>query len=117
MPVNSPNANHGDAPLQRSASRPDWTGRRQIVGRLTRLALKELRETLRDRRTIVTLVVMPLVLYPILALVFQRFLVTSLPSHGTVEYVVGVDSIRSMRRLSRQLDRGDAILRADQLGT
>ena len=54
----------------------------EIFGRLTRLALKELRETLRDRRTIITLVVMPLVLYPILALVFQRFLLTSLTSQG-----------------------------------
>ena len=73
-----------DAPLGRGGPiGPAWTGRRQIVGRLTRLALKELRETLRDRRTIVTLVVMPLVLYPLLALVFQRFLITSLSSHGT----------------------------------
>src|SRR3990172_3297046 len=117
MPETPPHTTNDDAPLSRGTAVPDWTGRQQIVGRLARLALKELRETLRDRRTIVTLVVMPLVLYPILALVFQRFLVTSLPSHGTVEYVVGVDSIRSMRRLSRQLDRGDAILRADQLGT
>ena len=78
----------------RGAAAPGWTNRREIVGRLTRLALKELRETLRDRRTIVTLVVMPLVLYPILALVFQRFLLTSLTSHGTVEYVIGVDSTR-----------------------
>ena len=39
--------------------------------------LKELREILRDRRTIITLVVMPLLIYPLLAVVFQRFLVTS----------------------------------------
>src|SRR5262245_54169199 len=41
-------------------------------GRLVRLARKELTEILRDRRTIVTLVVMPLVLYPLLTIGFGR---------------------------------------------
>jgi hypothetical protein len=50
---------------------------RQWMGRLWRLMLKELRETLRDRRTIITLVVMPTLIYPLLALAFQRFLLTS----------------------------------------
>ncbi len=48
------------------------------VARIWRLAKKELRETLRDRRTIVTLVFMPLLVYPILSLVFQNFLLSSL---------------------------------------
>jgi hypothetical protein len=52
-------------------------GSRQL-GRLGRLVLKELREILRDRRTIITLIVMPLLIYPLLAVVFQRFLMTSL---------------------------------------
>lgn len=47
-------------------------------GRLTRLATKELRETLRDRRTIITLVLMPLLVYPILSLVFRSVLMSSL---------------------------------------
>ncbi len=42
--------------------------------RIGRLALKELRETLRDRRTIITLILMPLLVYPILSLVFRTFL-------------------------------------------
>lgn len=42
------------------------------------LAVKELRETLRDRRTIVTLILMPLIVYPILSLVFRTFLFSSL---------------------------------------
>jgi len=86
---------------------PGWNNRREVASRITRLALKELRETLRDRRTIVTLVVMPLVLYPILALVFQRFLLTSLSNQAAIEYVIGVDSPDSMRRLERQLEQGD----------
>jgi sodium transport system permease protein len=35
------------------------------------LILKELRETLRDRRTIITLLAMPLMLYPLIGLVFR----------------------------------------------
>ncbi len=42
------------------------------------LAAKELRETLRDRRTIVTLFLMPLLVYPILSLLFQGFIASSL---------------------------------------
>ena len=48
------------------------------VARIWRLATKELRETLRDRRTIVTLIFMPLLVYPILSLIFQNFLLSSL---------------------------------------
>jgi ABC-2 type transport system permease protein/sodium transport system permease protein len=101
-----------DADFRRGTIAPAWNNRRDVVGRLTRLALKELRETLRDRRTIITLVVMPLVLYPILALVFQRFLLTSLTNQGTAEYVIGVDSMRSKLQLEEQLARGEAALAA-----
>ena len=44
------------------------------VRRLGRLVRKELFEILRDRRTIITLVLMPLLLYPLLSLAFQQFL-------------------------------------------
>ena len=44
---------------------------------LWRLASKELRETLRDRRTIITLVLMPLLVYPILSLIFRTFLLSN----------------------------------------
>src|SRR5687767_1873387 len=46
--------------------------RRDAVGRLFRLVGKELSELLRDRRTIITLVLMPLLLYPLLAIAFQQ---------------------------------------------
>ncbi len=45
--------------------------------RWSRLSIKELRETLRDRRTIVTLILMPLLVYPILSLVFRTFLASN----------------------------------------
>jgi len=42
-------------------------------GRLARLVRKELSEILRDRRTMITLVAMPLLLYPLLSVAFQQF--------------------------------------------
>lgn len=58
-------------------------------GRLTqiwRLATKELKETLRDRRTIVTLIAMPLIVYPILSIAFRTFLLNNLGS-ATAEQI------------------------------
>lgn len=51
--------------------------------RIKRLALKELRETLRDRRTIITLIAMPLLVYPILSLIFRTFLFSALMGPAT----------------------------------
>jgi len=45
-----------------------------VLGRWGRMALKECREILRDRRTLITLALMPLLLYPLLAVGFQQFL-------------------------------------------
>jgi ABC-type Na+ efflux pump permease subunit len=59
---------------------PPASGRRPPLpwlGRLSRLARKELSEILRDRRTIFTLVLMPLLLYPLLAIAFRQFLLSS----------------------------------------
>ncbi|MCI0377666.1 MAG: ABC transporter permease subunit [Gemmataceae bacterium] len=60
-----------DSPL---APRPSSL---DAVGRLARLVRKELSEILRDRRTIITLVLMPLLLYPLLSIAFQQFLLAS----------------------------------------
>lgn len=49
----------------------------RLRGRLLRLCQKELKETLRDRRTIVTLFLMPVLVYPILSMVLNRFLLSS----------------------------------------
>ncbi|MEQ1906553.1 MAG: ABC transporter permease subunit [Pirellulaceae bacterium] len=54
------------------------TNGRPKGGRLFRLTQKELRETLRDRRTIITLIAMPLIVYPILSLIFKTFLLSNL---------------------------------------
>ena len=54
------------------------TGAPSALQRLGRLALKECRESLRDRRTLATLLLMPLIVYPLLGMVVQRFAVTRL---------------------------------------
>ena len=58
------------------------------LSRLVRLTIKELRETLRDRRTIITLVLMPLLVYPILSLVFRTVLLSTLQDAGGSNPVV-----------------------------
>src|SRR5262245_8218343 len=85
-------------------------GHRQWMGRLRRLMLKELRETLRDRRTIITLVVMPTLIYPLLALAFQRFLLTSVSVTQDVQYVIGVAPESAGKRLYQQLIVGSVQL-------
>src|SRR5687768_2134987 len=93
-----------------SESTAGYAGRRQLSGRLWRLVVKELREILRDRRTIITLVVMPILIYPLLAVVFQRFLLTSLAVDQDVQYAIGVDSEATKALLVNQLATGEALL-------
>ncbi|MGB7345773.1 MAG: ABC transporter permease subunit/CPBP intramembrane protease [Pirellulaceae bacterium] len=65
-----------------------------LNGRLLRLCQKELKETLRDRRTIVTLLLMPLLVYPLLSMALNRFLLSSVAadSTATIVYKIGVES-------------------------
>ena len=56
-----------------------------------RMALKELREILRDRRTIITLVAMPLLIYPLLGVTMQKLLVTQLAKEAKVEYRITLE--------------------------
>ncbi len=58
--------------------------------RLIRLCLKELRESLRDRRTIVTLILMPLLVYPLLSLVLNRVLLTTTTAKAGTYVVIGM---------------------------
>ncbi len=62
--------------------------RGQRLRRVLRLALKETRETLRDRRTLVTLVLMPFLLYPLLSLVLRKFMITGGLDGGVPTYAV-----------------------------
>lgn len=66
---------------------------RSAFWRAVKLCVKELREILRDRRTIITLVLMPILVYPLLAVIFQRIMVSMAPSvTETMDVFVGVES-------------------------
>jgi len=87
--------------------------RRQLLGRLQRLVRKELREILRDRRTIITLVVMPILIYALLAVVFQRFLLTSISVSEIIAFAIAVDS-EAQEMFAAQLQRGAALVSREQ---
>ncbi|MCX7385534.1 MAG: ABC transporter permease subunit [Planctomycetales bacterium] len=57
----------------RPESKPEAGQTASSFFRVLRLARKELRESLRDRRTLVTLLVMPLIVYPLLGTLVQKF--------------------------------------------
>lgn len=79
---------------------------RDKLARLRRLAIKELREILRDRRTIVTLVLMPLLLYPLLSLACRQFLLAEALRTGPQEYRIGVMTIEEARFVQDCLNIG-----------
>lgn len=92
-----------------------------------RLALKELREILRDRRTIITLVAMPLLIYPLLGVTLQKLLMAQLSAKSKVEYRLAFQSSDDQRLFRRFFGQGhvivaqrtpyDAINRNEPLGT
>lgn len=81
------------------------------LARQWRLTRKELAETLRDRRTIVTLLVMPLLVYPLLSIIFRQFLATSLAKPGQSVAVIGVEDERQEKLLTTWLLAGDDVLK------
>src|SRR5688500_13179601 len=81
------------------------------LSRLGRLVRKELLEILRDRRTIITLVFMPLLLYPLLSVAFQQFFLASSidPNRGLV-YRLGFETEEEARVFFAFLDYGNQIM-------
>lgn len=73
--------------------------------RLRRLAIKELREILRDRRTLLTLVLMPFLLYPLLSLVFRKFLFAGPLPTATPIYAVACATPSEARFLQLTLEQ------------
>jgi ABC-2 type transport system permease protein/sodium transport system permease protein len=87
--------------------------RRAGLARLWRMALKECRETIRDRRTIVTLVLMPLLLYPLMALVSRSLLAPARgPAPSVPTYLLCFESQADEVAFSAVFTRGDQILRS-----
>src|SRR5262245_36732621 len=85
--------------------------KRGQLARLGRLTLKELRETLRDRRTIVTLVLMPVLLYPLLSVGFRQLMSSSLSGVIRPRYQLVVrrpmEKFWLLRFLNLQEEKGD----------
>lgn len=81
--------------------------------RLRRLCQKELREILRDRRTIVTLILMPLLVYPLLSLVFQRFLLSQAAAvaANVPGIIVGVESEEAGATIEEYISVGHRLLK------
>ena len=103
----------GDAIAERDARPaeiPPLRTWRPALGRLARLCLKELREILRDRRTIVTLLLMPLLVYPLLSLGFQRLMLTSLDGAREIRGVLAVDSQAAFDQVRRMLQDGEVLI-------
>jgi ABC-2 type transport system permease protein/sodium transport system permease protein len=90
---------------------PPFQRSRAAVSRVLHITSKELREILRDRRTLMTLGLMPLLLYPLLSLAFQRFLLQGLETRRAKEYRVGFASEEEAQLLLGTIAFGEELLR------
>lgn len=79
------------------------------------LCRKELRETLRDRRTIITLLAMPLLLYPLLGMVFRFLAVSQFKKEGPPEYILAVGTEVEALWLKASLDVGEQTLQGSRV--
>ena len=80
------------------------------MGRLYRLACKELVEILRDRRTIITLVMMPLLVYPLMGIVVQKLVLQSFDKAKRITYNIGFDSDEQVKPFSELFMLGEQSL-------
>src|SRR5205807_2161921 len=96
-------------PRTRMNPSPQRTSRASLF-RLGRLVRKELVEIIRDRRTIITLVLMPLLLYPLLSVAFQQFFLASSmdPSRASV-YRLGFATEHEARVFGQFLSFGEKL--------
>jgi sodium transport system permease protein len=85
------------------------------IDRVFRLAQKELREILRDRRTIVTLIAMPLLLYPLMSVAFVQFRLAGMGgSQPEQKFPVGTLTEAEGIAFKRRIDHGLAALEQDR---
>lgn len=76
-------------------------------GRLVRMCQKELKETLRDRRTVITLLLMPLLVYPILSMALNRFVLSS--GGQSPGFVIGVKTQAEFHQLEQLIGSRDSL--------
>src|SRR5262245_65664971 len=80
------------------------------LSRIARLTRKELRETLRDRRTIITLVLMPLLVYPVLSVALRQFLISSSAAAKQLPLRIATKTQDEWRKLALLLTQGDKLI-------
>ncbi|MHB0959818.1 MAG: ABC transporter permease subunit/CPBP intramembrane protease [Pirellulaceae bacterium] len=84
------------------------------LGRIARLTRKELRETLRDRRTVITLVLMPLLVYPLISISFNKSVLLTAEQTAQIVYSIGVSTPEHAQVLAGFLVRGERLLQAQR---
>ena len=83
-----------------AADRESPAASQRLWSQQWQFTLKELRETLRDRRTIITLLAMPLLMYPLLGL-GMRFLAVQQLARESPEYRIAVETKEEAEWLKR----------------
>ena len=83
------------------------------TGRTLRLAFKELREILRDRRTVLTLVLMPLLVYPLLGVIMRKGVLSNLSLNGETTVVICFSEPAESAAFEYQMASGRTILEAE----
>jgi ABC-2 type transport system permease protein/sodium transport system permease protein len=84
------------------------------LGRIARLTRKELRETLRDRRTVITLVLMPLLVYPLISISFNKSVLMTAEQTSKIVYSIGVSTPQDVEVLQGFLGQGNQLLKEAQ---
>jgi len=99
--------------MQPSSKQPSSIASYLANGRLVRLCLKELRESLRDRRTLITLILMPILVYPLLSMAMQRLIIGTAAgrSDARSEYIVGVANEKAGGVVASALDETSMAIR------
>lgn len=86
---------------------------RESSSRTLRLARKELREILRDRRTVLTLVLMPLLVYPLLGVIMRKGVLSNLSLLQAVEIHVCLESKEQASMFAAAMVRAEALIDPD----
>ena len=96
------------------SEKPQHQQSRESSSRTWRLATKELREILRDRRTVITLVLMPLLVYPLLGVILRKGLLNNLTHLQKVEVHVCLETEEEEGRFAAEMIRGERALDAQE---
>jgi sodium transport system permease protein len=111
MSGSGPGQNVQRSKSQNTHSGSERTSARSFLHNAPVLMKKELRETLRDRRTIVTLLAMPVLLYPLLGMLFRFVAIGQSKSQDAPGYIISVPTDGEALWLNSALEAGEAILR------